>query len=93
MLEEVTAEITGPIPEVERTAGWTPDNQDRMLQLLAEWQQEIRTAGELRPGHFKAIARWFLDEGVGQIMTYDPPSPWSDKIVEIDNFISRSIDN
>ena len=93
MLQEAIAEMSGPIPDVEREAGWTSDNQGRMVQLLTEWQQQIQTAGELRPDHFKAIARWFLDEGVGQIMTYDPPSPWGDTIVGIDNFISRSIDN
>jgi hypothetical protein len=93
MLQAVITEMTGPVPEVERSAGWTPDKQDRILKLLTDWQRQIQTAGELRPGHFKAIGRWFLDEEVGQIMTYDPPDPWSEKIVEIDNFISRSIGN
>jgi hypothetical protein len=62
-----------------------------MLQLLGDWERQIQNAGELRPDHFKAIVRWFLDEEVGHVMTYDPPDPWHDKIIEIDNLISKSI--
>ena len=87
-LQEVITEMSGPLPEVEAAAGWTTEKQDQMLGILVDWRDQIENAGELLPRHFKAVIRWFMDLEVGHVMTYDPPDPWCDKIVGIDNFIS-----
>lgn len=63
----------------------------KVLQLLVGWRADIQNSGDLRPRHFKRIARWFLDEEVGRSLATDPRDPWQDLVLKVDDSISRAI--
>jgi hypothetical protein len=60
-----------------------------MLQLLQRWKVTIIADGLILSGHFKGISRWFADEEVGSVLSTDPPDPWHQAVVSIDNSIVR----